>query len=59
MKKEEYTITFPWIPDSVTAYKFGICILCEKLDKPIEDCPHCKRVIKCFQWSKHLPEFEV
>lgn len=50
---EKIMLSFPWVPDVVnyTAYKFGICELCEK--KKLEDkkwdnseCPHCKGLTK-------------
>lgn len=46
-------IPFPWVPDMIyyTAYKFGVCELCEK--KKLENekwdnsgCPHCKSLTK-------------
>jgi len=50
-------INFPWCPDFITAYKFGLCILCEK--EKLEDdkfnnssCPHCKKLTKCYSGAK-------
>ena len=56
-ESKNYMINFPWVPDMVQAYKFGLCELCEKekiRDKKFDNsmCPHCKKMVKCFSWMK-------
>ena len=50
---EKIMLCFPWAPDMVhyTAYKFGICELCEKKKKEYDEwnndeCPHCKELTR-------------
>jgi len=57
-KQEGYShLKFPWVPDMVQAYKFGMCELCEKEKSSNQKfdnstCPHCKKHVKCFSWMR-------
>jgi len=53
---EELAINFPWAPDMIQAYKFGLCVLCEKEKKEDSkfsntDCPHCRKLTKMMCWA--------
>jgi hypothetical protein len=54
---EGLAINFPWCPDMIQAYKFGLCVLCEK-EKQQDDkfdnssCHHCRKLTKMMCWSK-------
>lgn len=59
--KEEhaYTLCLPFKPDIITAYKIGLCELCDKEKKknPSFDnsgCPHCKKHDKTIHWSMKI-----
>jgi hypothetical protein len=50
-------INFPWIPDHIMAYKFGLCFLCKEEKKHNSNfdnkgCPHCVKETKIMAWAK-------
>ena len=56
---EKLAINFPWEPDMIQAYKFGLCVLCkeekqknEKFDN--SKCPHCQKESRTMFWAKGL-----
>jgi len=56
---EGIAINFPWCPDLVQAYKFGLCLLCEQeklVDNKFDNssCPHCQKLTKCHSWGKRF-----
>ena len=58
---EDLAINFPWAPDMIQAYKFGLCQLCEMEKKEYEKfdnstCPHCRKLTRCMTWAKGMGE---
>lgn len=52
---EGLVINFPWDPDMIHAYKFGLCQLCEiekKKDNKFDNstCPHCRNLTQVMHW---------
>lgn len=56
---EDLSMEFPFEPDMIQAYKFGLCQLCEKersRDRKFDNstCPHCKNLTKTMWWVKEF-----
>lgn len=57
---DDLAINFPFVPDMIQAYKFGLCTLCEQEKEANPDfdnksCPHCRKETKIMHWvSKNI-----